>query len=588
VAPPEIQFRILGPIDVSVGARPVPVGGRRSRALLAILLLTPGEVVSSERLADGIWGDHAPPSAHHLVQVYISQLRAALDGSAAIVTREPGYLIDVEPSRIDAWRFERLVEDERATESRAPQDTIRALEEALALWRGPALADTRLEGAAAVEVARLDGLRLTSIEARIDALLAVGREPETLPELERLVASEPLRERFAAQLMLALYRSGRQADALSVYQRARRHLTGELGLEPSPELQQLQQAILRHDPELTPTRAAPRPAPRGSRQRGSRRVLRGAEVTVMAILVLAVLAVLALLVRPSSRTSQPAPLTPRSLAAIDATTGAIIGRLPLGGQPDAVSVDADRVWVALARHRALVEIKGPRMRVVRTFALSAFPRRLAAGDGRVWVANAFDGTVTQVDAGSGRVSAPWRPAPSSTGRLALAYGAGSLWIGSQDNTLTRVDPSTGRTTARISVTAPEDVAVGLRSAWVAQRIRAAVLRVDTTTNRVVRSIPIGAGATAVTADAEAVWALAPAPGRVWRIDPDTNAVTAVIDVGPEAIDVATAGGSVWIAAHTGVLQRISPRTDTIVQTVPLDRPIGGIAADRERIWITVR
>ena len=254
--PSENEFRILGPLEVSVGDRPVRLGGRRQRALLAILLLNAGEVVSSERLAEGIWGERAPASARHLVHVYVSQLRGALDGAAAIVTREPGYLVDIDPSRIDAERFERLIEAARDADTQAPEDAIGALDRALALWRGPALADTRLEGGAAVDVARLDALRLTAIEERIDALLALGREREVLADLERLVAAEPLRERLWGQLMLALYRSGRQADALSAYHRARRQLTDELGLEPSPELQQLQHAILRHDRALMPPRAA--------------------------------------------------------------------------------------------------------------------------------------------------------------------------------------------------------------------------------------------------------------------------------------------------------------------------------------------
>ena len=248
------------------------------------------------------------------------------------------------------------------------------------------------------------------------------------------------------------------------------------------------------------------------------------------------------------------------------------------------------MWVAKGRERALVQVDPARMRIVRTFALPSFPVELAAGAGRAWVGNAFAGTVTQVDAERGRVTPPLRPGPSSTGRLALAYGAGSLWIGSQDNTLTRVDPATGRTTARVSaVIAPDAIAVTPRTVWVAQRIRAALLRVDTTTNRVVRSTPLGATAAAITASKDAVWALTPATGSLWRIDPHTNAVTAVIDVGPNVTHIATAGGSVWTAAATtGELQRISPRTGTIVQTVRLGKPLGGIAADHERIWITVR
>src|SRR4051794_32664310 len=182
--PPENEFRILGPFEVSVGDRPLRLPGPRPRGLLAILLLHPGEVVSSERLAEGIWGENAPASARHLVQVYVSQLRGALDGAAVIVTRAPGYLLDIDPSQIDAARFECLIAAARAADPRAPADALAALDGALALWRGPALADTPVEGGAAVDVARLDALRLTAIEERIDALLVCGREREVLAESE--------------------------------------------------------------------------------------------------------------------------------------------------------------------------------------------------------------------------------------------------------------------------------------------------------------------------------------------------------------------------------------------------------------------
>jgi DNA-binding beta-propeller fold protein YncE len=246
--------------------------------------------------------------------------------------------------------------------------------------------------------------------------------------------------------------------------------------------------------------------------------------------------------------------------------------------------------VAEGHERGLAQVDRAHMRTVRTFRLPSFPYRIAAGAARAWVGNGYAGTVTQIDASRGLVSPPRRPEPSSTGRLALAYGAGSLWVGSQDNALTRIDPATGRTIARVpGVIAPEAIVAGSRAIWVAQAIRAALLRVDPRSDRIVRSIPLGGSASAVAVSTDAVWALTPRTQRIWRIDPRSNAVTAVVDVGPDVTDIALAGGSVWTAAaSTGNLQRISARTQSVVQTIALGRPLGGIAADHRRIWVTVR
>ena len=581
----KVEFRILGPLEVSVGERLVRLPASRQRALLAILLLTPGEVVSSERLAEGIWGEHAPPSARHLVQVYVSQLRRALDGSAAIVTREPGYLADIDPSCVDAQRFERLVA--AAHGAQRPEQAVHAFDRALELWRGPALIDTPLEGAPRVEVARLDGLRLSAIEQRIDALLSLGRESEALAELERLVEAEPLRERFWAQLMLALYRCGRQSDALAAYQRARHLHVEQLGLELSPALQDLQRAILRHDRALIAPTVAPPPALTRDQPR---RAPHHRGAVAIALLVLVALTTTALLLRPTHAPRDAASLPPRSVAALNAASGAVDKQMRLTEEPDAVTVSANRVWVAEGHHRALLQIDPAHMRIVRTFPLTGFPWRVAAGLDRAWVGDGFAGTVTQIDARRGRVSAPLRPEPTSTGRLALAYGAGSLWVGSQDNTLTRVDPETDRTIARVSgVIAPQAVAVGADAVWVAPATRAALLRVDPRDNRVVRSIPLGAAASAIAAGADAIWALTPSAQRIWRINPRTNAVTAVIDIGPSVTDLALARNTLWAAAATtGTLQRINPRTNAIVQAVALGKPLGGITASDGHLWITVQ
>jgi DNA-binding SARP family transcriptional activator len=241
-----VEFRILGPLEVVHQGRPLALGGARQRALLAILLTRANEVVSTDTLIDELWNAQPPATALNALQFHMSQLRKVLP-AGVLETRSPGYVARVEPSQLDLHRFEALVE--QAADA-APQEAARALREALALWRGPALADFAYEEFAQAEIARLEELRLAALERRIEADLALGRHAELAGELEALVLRHPLRECLRAQLVFALYRSGRQADALRAYQEARRTLVEELGIEPGPALRRLEQAILVQDPEL--------------------------------------------------------------------------------------------------------------------------------------------------------------------------------------------------------------------------------------------------------------------------------------------------------------------------------------------------
>ncbi len=246
---PELDVRLLGPIEAERDGVPATLGGPKPRTLLAVLALEPGRVVSVDRLVEALWPGDPPETAAHAVQVYVSQLRKAL--GPVIATRAPGYELELAPERVDVHRFARLAQDGRAAlEGGDPAAAEGALREALALWRGPALADFLYEPFAQTEIARLEELRTVTLEERIEADLALGRHAELVSELEALVAAQPLRERPRAQLMLALYRSGRQADALAAYRTARETLVEELGIDPGPELRELEAAILRQDESL--------------------------------------------------------------------------------------------------------------------------------------------------------------------------------------------------------------------------------------------------------------------------------------------------------------------------------------------------
>jgi DNA-binding SARP family transcriptional activator len=258
-----LDFCILGPFEVSAGGRTLQLGPAKQRAMLALLVLNANEPVSTDRLIDDLWGGRAPAKAGHSLQVYVSRLRKELDrsdasGAEVIVSRPPGYMLRIAPEQLDVRRFEVLADE--AARARAAGDLPAAAEllrSALALWRGDALTDLAYETFAQVAIARLEEMRLAALERRIEADLELGRHAELAGELEDLVAGHPLRERLQGLRILALYRSGRQVEALDAYHRAREVLVRDLGLEPSPALQELQRAILRHDPSLELAPAEP-------------------------------------------------------------------------------------------------------------------------------------------------------------------------------------------------------------------------------------------------------------------------------------------------------------------------------------------
>ena len=348
-----MRFRILGSLEVLDGQQTVRLGAAKQRTLLAVLLLHANEPVSTDRLIDELWGERAPATADKLVQGYVHALRRQL-GAEVLRTRPPGYEIRVDADGLDLLEFERLIAEARTTEL---EDSVELRAQALALWRGPPLDDVVLEGPERSTVARLTELRLATQIERIDAELALGRAATLVGELESLAAANPYQERLHAQLMLALYRSGRQADALRVYQSVRRALSDELGLQPGPELRALEAAILRQDDALTlaassaqtapperPAEAPPAP-PRGRRRR-----------TVVLASSLGALAVVAVALLVARREEAPITAPPNSVAVIDARTNELVGVVPVGVRPGPITAGGGFVWVGNLQDRNLSKI----------------------------------------------------------------------------------------------------------------------------------------------------------------------------------------------------------------------------------------
>lgn len=324
-----MEFLLLGPLEVVADGESLPLGGMRQRALLALLLLHRNEVVSTDRIVDALWPAQPPKTAAQIVRVYVSQLRKALEPARSdrdpqvIVTRGSGYVLQPSSQDVDVDRFETLrVEGRRLLDERSAKDAADRLAEALGLWRGPPLQDLAYAPFAQQEIARLEDLRLAVLEDRFEAELASGRDSDLVPDLEALVAQNPLRERLRAQLMLALYRAGRQAEALEAYQEARRHLVDELGLEPSETLRRLEAQILRHDAALERRAVWPRPAVAAPTRRSRRLVVGALAVTALGVAAAALLLVAAtgsgssrripslriVLVNPGNESLSPGPV----------------------------------------------------------------------------------------------------------------------------------------------------------------------------------------------------------------------------------------------------------------------------------------
>src|SRR3954454_8810864 len=534
-----MEFRILGPLEVVDDGRELALGGAKQRALLALLLLHANSVVSRDRLIDELWDADPPETARTALQVHVSQLRKAL-GRERIVTQAPGYMVRVEPGELDLGRFERLCSGVDPSDSASAAETLRA---ALLLWRGPPLGD--LDGTVArAERGRLEEQRLLALEQWIDAELALGRHAELVPELEGLVRANSLRERLRAQLMLALYRCGRQADALEAYRQGRQLLSHELGLEPGEELRRLEKAILEHDEAL----AAPAALARAER----RRRLAGRPLLAVAAGAILLTAALVTGILLATRSSEPILVRANSVAALEAETGKVTANVPIGGRPVAIALGGGSAWVADADNSTVSRIDVKTKERLPIGGLGSDVHDLAFGFGSLWVAGGNSGTVSRVDP---QTNATERVDLESTGQrlpqpvFSVRVGAGAVWA-MRGNELLRIDPSEAGVTDRRRIPPAEGFAVGLGSVWVATEDER-VVRIDARTLETLYGHELPQLGFFPVLEGRSLW-LVGSPGlygdvtRVWRLDASTLTQRAIVALpNVPAYGLATGNGALW-------------------------------------------
>ncbi len=531
-----MEFRILGPFEVEDDGGTIRLAGAKQRALLVLLLLSRGRPVSTDRLIEDVWNGSPPETALKSIQVYVSQLRKAL-GEARLVTHERGYELVVAPGELDADRFDALVQ---AAAEAAPEQAAALLRDALALFRGEPLADLQLEPWAQAEIGRLEERRLSALEARIDADLTLARHRELVPELQSLVAGQPFREHFLEQLMLALYRSGRQAEALDAYKHGAGRLRDELGLEPGRGLQELERRVLVQDPRLD---APPTPAARrDARRRGWKLLVLGASV----VLVAAAAAVIVVVTRGAAASlTTVAP----GIAIIDAASGRLVAQIPQS------------------------QIK--------------YPAEVMTANGSFWVWTIFPFTMVQVDPKDGRIlNQIGSPLDNPTGYL---VEGGNLWLGG--TRLVRVDIARQSETNRYSLSNDRHddglsvITFGDGSLWVTRQQAGELLRVDPTTGSVQHRFPHLPEVANIAYGDGALWA---ASGNgIDRIDAKTNTITAIAHV-PQPFGgarVAVGGGYAWASNETkGVVYKLD-QSGQIVSTYETGDGARQMSYSEGTLWV---
>jgi DNA-binding SARP family transcriptional activator/DNA-binding beta-propeller fold protein YncE len=598
-----IAFGLLGLLEITAKGERLDLRAHKPRLLLAALLLHAGEVVSRDHLIEVLW-DEPPRRAIGSLQNFVSDLRRTL-GAEIVRTAKTGYALAIERDCVDIFRFERLLGDARTATSTEQRAAV--LQCALSLWRGPPLADFEFEPFAQVEIARLNELRIEAQEELIDTELELGQHGKLIPDLEALVSVHPLRERLRAQLMLSLYRCGRQTEALEAYQKARKTLTVELGLEPGAELQKLERAILTHDPALHPPEAPAPPvvaapsvlgsahpvagesAPAARRSsRISRSLAAGAAVGVLAVIA----AVLVLSRRDGTPVSA---VRPNSVAVIDTRTSQLLADVTVDPTPVAIASSPGAIWVACDEEGTVTRINPSTMRIASVIPIGSDVRDLASGFGAVWVAGGLSGAVTRIDADKSKVAATLPLSPDGKASLPVslvAVGGKSVWAIRGDDTLIEIDPPTNKVVSQTAIPHSTGLTAGFGAAWVVTESQQLLKVIPKQQQPIAMSIDLLSEGLSPTVGAGSVWVIVyKGTGEVWRIDPSSGAINITPRVGRYPLDLAVAGqgAAAWVVDLAGSVLQLNPEIDLAVakiRTAPT--PHSAITVVSGSVWVAVQ
>jgi DNA-binding SARP family transcriptional activator/DNA-binding beta-propeller fold protein YncE len=610
-------FGILGPLTATRGGVPLRLGTPQQRALLAVLVCHASRVVTRERLVDALWGDAPQHAALSSIRAHVSHLRQVLEPEhepgttyRVLVTESSGYRLAVPEANVDANRFTLLADEARSKlETGDAAAALASFDVALSLWRGEVLVDLARSSFISGVATRLDEVCAVAEEGRVEALLQLGRTTAALAEIDRLLDRYPLREGLTGQRMVALYRTGRQSEALEACRTLRNRLDEELGIEPSTWIADLYRRILQHDPtllnplgnqpdlattdrvELTPaasggppfvtevpiTPASPPPVIRSGPGRRARRVLSSALVALgLGVVVLGA----------GVATSGTVELKGNAVGVLE-PSGRVVNALPAGASPMAVTFGGGSLWVVNQGDNTVLRINPDTSAVLQRWEVGDSPSSIVSTETDVWVANAGDATVTRINIAANRIVQPGITVGSRP--EALAVGPGGVWVAnSGDNTIQRIDQKSGTPAAPLDVgDGPDGLLVDGAVLWVANGRDGTLSRRDASSGAELASpIRVGSGPRGMARFNDELWVAEQLSQSVSRIDLRSGRVRSV-SAGDGPTSLAVLDDAVWVSEqYAGTLTRIDPADDAHT-TVAVGGTPRAVVSARDRIWFSV-